>query len=289
VIGIRSYLFVPGDAPDKVAKASQRGADAVIIDLEDAVPVTRKEAARTQVAEWIRSAAESTPIWVRVNNTPELLAADIVATVTHRVEGLLVPKVLDAANAAAAADSIAAAEATAGLSANSVAMVPMIETAGAVLDVAAIAGSRRVHTVMVGEYDLAAELSLEVSDDDRELAHIRAATVVACSAAGVRSPIAPVSANFTDLDAFRASTVALRRMGYWGRAVIHPAQIPVVNDVFTPSAGEVAKAQRVLEIYEAALAEGKGVCVGDDGRLIDEAIVRGSRRVLEAAKIARSS
>ena len=286
MVTARNYLFVPGDTPDKLQKASQRGADALIIDLEDAVPLAGKDAARSELANWVRALTATTEVWVRINNTHDLLVDDIAAVVTPGLKGVVVPKVEDADKARLIASLVSDAEAATGVAPNSIEMLPMVETAGAVLAAAEIASCPRVVTMMIGEYDLAAELGLDPSDDGRELGHVRSAVVIACSAAGIDPPVAPVSTNFTDLDAFRSSTVALRRMGYHGRAVIHPAQIAVVNEVFTPQPEEVERARRKLELYESALREGKGVCVGDDGRLIDEAIVRTSRRVLEVARAA---
>ena len=282
----RSYLFVPADAPGKLEKAAQRGADALIIDLEDAVPVAGKEAARSQLGNWIRALTETTEVWVRINNTEELLANDIAAAVLPGVKGVVAPKVEDPDKARLIASLVADAEAATRAPPNTIAILAMVETAGAVLAAAEIASCPRVIALMVGEYDLAAELGLDPSDDMRELGPIRSAVVIACSAAGINPPVAPVSTDFADLDAFHSSTVALRRMGYYGRAVIHPAQIAAVNEVFTPQPVAIERARRVIEIYDAALEQGRGVCVGDDGRLIDEAIVRTSRRVLDAARVA---
>ena len=273
MIAARSWLFVPGDDPDKLAKAPSRGADALIVDLEDAVPQEGKQEARRMVVEWVDAVDDDTPIWVRVNNEPELLADDVAAARRAGVTGIVVPKVAHAAQAAEVTASVGADHG----------VIAMIETPAAVLDAAAIAATPGISTLMVGEYDLAAELGIDPSPDRHELAPIRAQVVLACAAAGIAAPIGPVSADFRDVDMFRANTEALRREGHRGRAVIHPAQVGPANDIFTPSADEVAAARRVLDRYEAALAEGKGVGVDDQGRLIDEAIVRSARQTMAAA------
>ena len=243
----RTWLFVPGDDPDKLEKAAGLAAEALIVDLEDAVPRDGKEKARALVADWLVRRERSGPaVWVRVNNEPVRLDDDIAAVVRPGVAGVIIPKVVDAAQAGLATQLVG----------NRYGVVAMIETAGAVLEAAAIAATPGVTTLMVGEYDLAAELGVDPSPDRRELAPARAMAVLACSAAGIDPPIAPVSANFRDIAAFRASTEALRREGHRGRAVIHPAQIGPANEVFTPSADEVARARGILDRYNAALAAG---------------------------------
>ncbi|MBA8956891.1 hypothetical protein ACFQU9_14080 [Actinomadura namibiensis] len=108
----------------------------------------------------------------------------------------------------------------------------------------------------------------------------RSQVVLASAAARVRPPIAPVSTDFRDLEALRTSTLALRRLGFRGRACIHPAQLPVVNEVFTPSPQEIARARDLVARHDAAMAEGSGVCLDERGRLVDEAVVRSARRLL---------
>ena len=273
MMSIRSWLFVPGDDPKKLEKASERSADALIVDLEDAVPRHAKDESRHLVSEWLGNLPSSGPaVWVRVNNEAELLKDDVAAVVGPGLAGVVVPKVEDAAKAAWLTQLVGP----------DYGVVAMIETAGAVLTAASIAATPGVTTLMVGEYDLAAELGIDPSPDRHELAPARAATVLACAAAGIAAPIGPVAADFRDIDSFRASTEALRREGHRGRAVIHPAQVGPANEVFTPTSEEVAVAQRIIARYDAALAAGKGVGVDDDGRLIDEAIVRGARQTIAA-------
>lgn len=274
---MRSWLFVPADAADKLAKAPERGADALVIDLEDAVAPDRKRQARDVMVDWIDSGGGAErAVWVRVNNQADLLDDDLDVAARAGVAGIVVPKVAGGRQAAEIGARIP----------RGIGFVAMIETALAVLEAPAIATAQGVTTLMVGEYDLAAELGMDPSPDRRELAPIRAAVVLACSAAGVAPPIGPVSADFQDLDAFRQSCEALRREGHWGRAVIHPAQIGPANEAFTPDADDVARARRLLELHAAALAGGSGVGVDDDGNLIDEAIVRTSRHRLAAAEAA---
>ena len=160
------------------------------------------------------------------------------------------------------------------------ALAPLVESAAALLRAESIAAAPRVRRLQVGEADLRADTGILPGPDDRELGWVRSWVVLVSAAAGIEPPVGPVSTDFRDLAAFRESTEALRRMGYRGRACIHPAQVEVVNAVFTPSADELDVARGVVASYEAALAEGSGVVIGEDGRMIDEAVVRQARRLL---------
>ena len=113
---------------------------------------------------------------------------------------------------------------------------------------------------------------------------MRSSVVLASAAAGIEPPVGPVSTNFRDLDALRHSTEALARLGYLGRACIHPAQAAVVNEVFTPSAEVVESARALIERYDAAVAAGEGVFTDDSGRMVDLAVVRQARRALALAR-----
>ena len=147
-------------------------------------------------------------------------------------------------------------------------------------EIAAVPGVVRLQ---VGETDLAADLGF-LGVDDLAWDAIRVQTVIVSAAAGIGAPVAPVSTEFRDLDAFAASTRALAARGYVGRACIHPAQVAVANEVFMPAPDEVQRARRLVQTYDDALAEGRGVIVGDNGRMIDEAVVRNARRIIALAR-----
>lgn len=276
----RSALYVPGDAPDKLAKALHRGADELIVDLEDAVPQAGKEAARETVASWLAGLAPGAPgpaVWIRIN-PGEQGHEDVRAVVAAGVAGVCVAKAEDPADLVALDGLLSALEAERAVP--PLGVVPLLESGEAVFRARELARAPRVARLQLGEADLAADLGVEPGPDGLELLWSRSRVVAASAAARISPPIAPVSVNFRDLDALRESTTALRRLGFWGRACIHPAQIAVVNEVFTPSAEAVARAEDVLARYEAALAAGSGVCTDAEGRLIDEAVVRSARRLL---------
>ncbi|MFC7240989.1 HpcH/HpaI aldolase/citrate lyase family protein [Catellatospora aurea] len=310
---MRSYLYVPGDSPTKLAKALTVGADALIVDLEDAVPPAGKDAARVAVAAFLgmiaasgqnlrsdpssgpetaisaaasvradaggSSAADRPRVWVRVN--PAVLGhLDAAAVVGPGLAGLCVAKTESVEQLSALDEVLAGRERAAGLAVGSTKVVPLLESAAAVLAAPAIARGPRVARLQLGEADLAADLGVTLGPDERELLWVRSQVVLACAAAGIAPPVAPVSVNFRDPDALRTSTLALKRLGFRGRACVHPAQLAVVHEVFTPTEPELAAARDLVTRHEQALRDGSGVCLDAHGRLVDEAVVRSARRLL---------
>ncbi|WP_326554354.1 HpcH/HpaI aldolase/citrate lyase family protein [Micromonospora sp. NBC_01813] len=274
----RSYLYVPGDAADKLAKAARRGADALIVDLEDAVPLAGKAAAREAVVDWLAAGPGDLPIWVRVNSGP-LRDADLRAVAGQpALTGVVLAKVGAASEVAEAARLLADA------ADHDTLLMPMVETAAALLDIVAIARQPRVYQLQLGEVDLAGELGLEPGDDDAELAPTRSQVVVASAAAGLHPPVGPVSRITADDAALDASTRRLRRQGFVGRACIHPNQLPVVHQVYTPTAAEIRAARDTIALLETATADGTGVVLDAAGRLVDAAVLRGARRTLTLAE-----
>lgn len=257
-----------------------RGADAIIVDLEDSVPVAAKAAARATSTDWLaRLVDRRCQVWVRVN--PDSLAEDVGAVVGHNVDGIVLPKA-DPALVRDADGLLGDLEREHGVSA--VAVMCLVETSQGLLRAAELATLPRVHRLGIGEADLLAELRIRPSDGRRELTSLRLQIVVASAAAGIAAPAAPTSTDFRDLDALRESTRELMALGFRARTAIHPAQVPVINDVFTPSEDEVERARRIVAAFEAAVERGSGVCVDDDGRMIDVAVVRSAREVLDLAE-----
>lgn len=272
----RSALYVPGDAEDKLERILERGADEVVIDLEDAVAPRDKERARDTTRIWLHDlpVLHNVGVWVRVNAGP-MRDADVRAVAgAPALTGFMVAKtetvdeLLDLDQLLASLGSIAG-------------VVPLLESARAVLRAGELARAPRVQRLQIGEADLRADVGIVPGADERELLYARSHVVLASAAAGIKPPIAPVSTNFRDLDAFRASTVELARLGFVGRACIHPGQVAIANDVFTPSPEEVETARRLVGRWEFA---GAGVAVDDDGRFVDEAVVRQARLVLARAR-----
>lgn len=277
---LRSWLYVPGDREDVLGKAFSRGADAVILDLEDAVAPDRKQVARQLVGAALATAPRngSPSVWVRVNATD--LAADIRAVAHPTLAGVVLAKA-DLDRIAELDELLRAAEAG-GDASRVIALVPLIETARGLAEVAALARGPRVRNLALGEADLAAELGIDQSDD-MAVAVVRMPLVVASAAAGIFAPTGPTSTDYRDLEALRASTRTLVRQGFRARSAIHPAQVGIINDVLTPSPAAVADAREQVAAFEAA---GGGAARGADGIMVDAATVRAARDVLARAAAA---
>ncbi|MBK0419776.1 CoA ester lyase [Leucobacter sp. CSA1] len=282
---MRSLLYVPGDRPDRLAKAWERGSDGLIVDLEDAVAPARKAEARATVGEWLAGQGASRSqrelrdrVWLRI--TAENPGADIAA-ISASIGAVMVPKA-EPDTVARVAALLDGHEAAAGLEAGSISLVPLIETARGLLDAPRLAAMRRVRTLAIGRADLAGDLGFRGDLDGAEFRGLMLQLVVACAAAGIAAPVAPTSTDFRDLDALRESTARLLALGFRGRTAIHPAQVPVINEVFSPSEEEVVRARRLVEEFERSVREGSGVFV-DEGRMVDAAVIRGAREVLNRA------
>ncbi|OZC87535.1 CoA ester lyase [Rhodococcus sp. 06-418-1B] len=269
-----TFLYVPGDVPARFDKASRSGADAVVLDLEDAVVASNKDEARSTVATWLAACEPGqVEIWVRVN-PGALQDADIRAVAGPNLTGIWLPKVESLEEIEAAARILDSVAPHSELSA-------LIETGKGLLALPAIATGPRLRFLQIGEVDLAADLSIEPGDDGRALLFARSQVVVASAAAGLEPPLAAVSVEFRDTDAFAADTVELRRLGFRGRACIHPAQVAPARDAFVPTSEAVQEAEEILEALAQATS---GVGVDKNGRLIDEAVARSARRVVQYAQ-----
>jgi citrate lyase subunit beta/citryl-CoA lyase len=262
----RSWLYVPGHRADRVAKALTAGADAVVIDLEDAVPPDQKATARATAA---RLAAEGHPhLWVRVNDPAGPWgSADVDALAGLALAGLRIPRCEDPR-------IVREVGTRAGLP-----LQLLLESAAGLSRAADLATAHPlVAGLGLGEADLSADL--RVTGDDG-LAWARGWVVVSARAAGLPSPVQSVFTDVADLDGLRASTERARATGFVGRSVVHPRQIPVVHDVFTPGPAEVAAAQAILDAAARAEERGEVAVLDANGRFVDPAVVRRARLVLD--------
>lgn len=288
---MRSLLFVPGDSNSKLAKGLGAGADALILDLEDSVADANKPAAREIVARFLadhHAAAPRPRLIVRVNPlSSSLTDADIEAVAPCRPDAIMLPKARSGADVMHLGAKLAVAEARFGLEDGAVKIIAIAtETADAIFAMGSYQGaSTRLEGLTWGAEDLSAELSAEAArnldgsyTDPYRLA--RALTLFAANAASV-APIDTVFVNFRDMDGLRAECLAARRDGYTAKMAIHPAQIPLINEVFTPSSEAIARAQAIV----AALADGRGVA-GLDGEMIDRPHLIRAERLLARAKAA---
>lgn len=272
---LRSYLYVPGSDPRKIEKAITSEADAVVIDLEDAVVIDSKAAARANAASVLRSGAGK-PLFVRVNAPGSTLCEeDLAAVALPNLAGVRLPKTESPEEVRRVALHLDELRCGAGIHC-------LIESAAGVELAFEIARSHeKVASLGLGEADLGADLG---ASGEAGLLYARSRVVVAARAAGLPSPVQSVYTDVRDLDGLRRTSEEGRRLGFFGRSAIHPAQAPIINEVFTPNGGEVAEARRLLERLERSAGEGTGAFVLEDGRFVDEAVVRTARRTLAAAR-----
>ncbi|ORI27642.1 CoA ester lyase [Rhodococcus sp. 1168] len=273
----RSFLYVPAVKPALFDKAARGDTDAVIIDLEDAVPLSQKASAREAVSEWLKSREPTdTEIWVRV--TPEFLAEDLDAAAQCGVAGIMIAK-CSTTTLARADELLTELESTRKL--DTLAVIGLLETADALRSIAAMADYSRVRTFGIGEVDLLADLRIaRTPETEAVIDTIRMQVVIGCAAASLTAPVAPTSTDFRDLDGFVITTQHFVDMGFRARTALHPSQVPIINAALTPSDETIASARRLVELYE--LSDG-GPTVDDHGRFVDEAVVRGAREVLARA------
>ena len=277
---LRSFLFAPGNHARRVEKALSLDADAVILDLEDAVAIVEKPAAREAVA-----AAFARPrrglLYIRINAVDtEFCYGDLLAVALPGVDGIILPKVETAAGLATIDWLLAQLERERGLAVGGIDLIPIIETAQGLDRLSAILGAgTRVRRVAFGAGDFTLDVNMVWSRGEAELTPARAAIVTASRAAGIEAPLDTVWVELTDPEGLEASARTALGLGFQGKMCIHPDQISIVNRVFTPSDEEVAFAERVAAAFAKAEKEGSAA-IQLDGKFIDYPIVYRAQRVL---------
>lgn len=261
----RTFLFVPGDRPDRYAKAATAGADVVVVDLEDAVSPEAKESARESAARWF---AEGNPGIVRVNAVGTAWHEADLEALTGVVDVIFLPK----------SDSAAVLAGVASRLRPGGALLALVETAAGVLAAPEVAAVPGVCRLAFGNFDLSAELGVD-RDDHLALAPMRSAVVVASAAAELPPPVDGVSGVVDDGDAIAADASHAARLGFGGKLCIHPRQISSAGDPFVPSEEAVAWARRVI----AVVADSGSGAVVLDRALIDKPVIDRARRILESA------
>ena len=282
---IRSFLFTPANHPRRVEKVFQVGADAVILDLEDAVAVSEKPAARQDVVNAFSSRPNSaTRHYVRVNSidTP-YCEDDIKATVGPWLDGVVLPKVESRACLNELERMLAAAEAEQGIPVGSLDLMPIIETARGVESAKKIAtADSRIKRLAFGGGDYTLDLNYQWEADEAVLAYARAKLSHASRLGDLEPPIDTVVLQIKDNDRFLQSARQGKQFGFGGKLCIHPDQIPLTHEIFTPSEAEIAHARAVVAAFEAAEAAGSA-SIQLDGYFIDYPIVYKSQRILALA------
>jgi citrate lyase subunit beta/citryl-CoA lyase len=289
---MRSALFVPGNRPDRVDKAVNTKADAVIIDLEDAVPMAHKAETRAKVREKVLQYRDK-QIIVRVNGLgTEFVEADLDEVAVEGLRCMMFPKVEEPWNVHEINRLLLNIEKKRGMAPGAVMIIPLIESAKAVQNIFRIlseeAEPQRIFTVAFGAADYTLDMGIEMSKDTRELDYPRSRIAVSCRAAGVAPPLdTPFLIDLKDIEALKADAARGRQMGFQGKLCIHPNQVGPCNEVFSPTEEEIHFSERVIQAFEEAESEGSGA-IQLDGKFIDYPVVERSRRVLKMAAAIQS-
>lgn len=285
---MRSMLFVPGDRPERFAKAAASGADAVILDLEDAVLPERRPYARTEIARWLETTERKVPAWVRINpvDTADALP-DLAAVIAGRPDGIVLPKARDGADVHRVDHWLEILEVQHGHAVASIGLLPLItESAGALLKAASFTAlPARVKGLTWGAEDLATDvgaLGNKTADGEYEFTYAlaRSFCLLAAAAAGVPA-FDTVDIEIRDVAAVERRARGSRRQGFVGKLAIHPAQVAPIHAAFRPTAEELAWAERVLAAFDAAPGIG---AVAFEGGMLDRPHLRQAQRILASAR-----
>jgi citrate lyase subunit beta/citryl-CoA lyase len=265
ILNPRSYLFVPGNRPDRFAKACAAGADAVVLDLEDSVAAADKDIARAAVAEWLSAVR---PVMVRVNTSDsKWFQDDLRLGSTPGISGVLLPKAERPEELRLISEKFGAATP----------ILPQIETARGFRNIPALAATAPVRNLLFGSIDF--QLDLAMGAEEEELLYFRSQIVLESRLAGIEPPVDGVTVDFNSPDRVRVDSLRARRLGFSGKMCIHPKQVPVVNECFAPSAEEESWARRVVE----ASAGVPGAAIAVDGKMVDRPVLARAEGILAKA------
>ena len=276
----RSALYVPANVPRFIDGAHKRGADAIILDLEDSVPIAERPAARRDLAATAENASRGgADVIVRINRPWRQTMLDLEAAISPRVHALAVTKVDSADHIRLVAEVVSELEAERGMAVGTTQLTAMIETPAAWFKMPEIAAaSPRIVALTLGGEDFALMMGMQPTAE--ALFMPKQQLAIAARAAGIL-PLGFIGtvADYKDLDAFRATVRRSRRLGFRGASVIHPAQIPILNEEFSPSADEVASARRIVAAYDEATKAGRG-SISVDGKMVDVPVVLRAQETL---------
>ena len=286
---LRSFLFAPGNHPRKVEKVFQVGADVVILDLEDAVAIAEKPATRATIVDALKKQHRGLG-YVRINSLDtEFAWGDFAGVVGPWVNGIVLPKVETADQLQTADWVLAQLERENGLEIGNIDLLPIIETGLGLHNIEAIVmAGTRVKRVSFGAGDFTRDMNLVWTGPEQELAYARGRIVLASRAAGIEPPIDSVFIDLKDREHLELSTQKALEFGFQGKLCIHPDQVGLVNDVFTPDAAEVTRAEKIIAAFKEAEAAGSA-SIQVDGYFVDYPIVEKARRVLEISERIRAA
>jgi citrate lyase subunit beta/citryl-CoA lyase len=281
---LRSFLFVPGNRIDRIEKAFASPADAVIIDLEDAVAPSEKESVRKQVGAFLEKGNRKN-IFVRVNGvkTPFLME-DLEAITQASVQGIVIPKCDDPEALKRIDHKLKDLEKRRSVSEGQIRIVTQLESALGLSKAQEIGtSSKRMLGLAIGAGDLTLDLGAKLTKTGEELFYARSYLVFASRLAGVYAIDAPYMIDVKDIEGLAAEARRSRQLGFRGKFCIHPSQIGPVNEIFSPTSDEMERAKKIVEAYDRATSKGEGA-IALEGEFIDPPVYERARQVLDAAK-----
>ena len=285
---LRTLLFAPGNRPDRAEKALGLGADGVVIDLEDAVPIAEKESSRPLVRE-VLDKHPGKRMYVRINALSTPYARDDVSAIgSTNLKGIMLPKVETPDDIYEIDKLLTEMEKNNGVHVGAMEIISICETAKGLEEIyptlSAKPKNHRVSVVAFGAADYTLDLGIALTREGRELEYARIRLPIASRAAGLAPPLdTPWMVDLKDMEGLVADAKKAKAYGFQGKIVIHPNQIQPCNEIFTPTEKEIHQARRVVEAFAAAEREGKAA-IQLDGKFIDYPVVEKSRRIIELSK-----
>ncbi|MFZ5856380.1 MAG: HpcH/HpaI aldolase/citrate lyase family protein [Chloroflexota bacterium] len=282
----RALLYMPGDDWKKITKSLTLGVDCICMDMEDGVAVNRKAEARATIAKALQELDfGNSEKLARINSVgTDWERDDIDAVLPFHPDGIVIPKIESLEQIEWGSKIIGAAELKYGWPLHSIRMLVGVETAKGILNLKEIASHPRLDGIIFGGEDFAASIGARRTRDASELLYARQAVVTACAAYGLQA-IDIVYIDFKDAEGLRTEAEQGAGFGFSGKQVIHPNQVRVTQEAFTPSDAAIAEARRIVETFEASQKEGKGA-YALDGKMIDMPLLKNAQKVLERAKAA---
>lgn len=284
----RTYLFAPGNHERRVEKAMGLGADVVILDLEDAVAISEKKSTRNLINKTLDQ-PRNCAVFVRVNAyDTEFCYGDICSIVSENLDGIVLPKLESLEDLRSIDWLLTNLEKERGLSHRSIDLMPIIETAGGLVNIREMANAdTRVRRLAFGGGDYTRDLGMQWTLKEDELLPVRSEMVLASRFGKLEPPVDTVFIHIKEHDAFKASCLNILGLGFQGKMCIHPDQVPVTNEIFTPSADEVGWSKRIIN--EFGEAEKAGIAsIQIDGYFVDYPIVEKAQRTVDISNLLES-
>ena len=283
----RALLYMPGDDRRKIEKSTTLGVDCICMDMEDGVAMTRKVDARSVIAQAMKDLNfGSSERCIRINGIGSGLESfDLVAALSAYPDSIVVPKIESTEQVKWVTERIEAFEQSSNLKSGSIRLLVGVETAKGVLNLKEIAESdQRLEAIIFGAEDFAASIGAKRTNDATEVLYARQAVVTACAANDLQA-IDMVFIDFRDNEGLRVEAEQGAGFGFSGKQIIHPNQVAIVQEAYTPSADAIEYARRIVESFETSQREGKGA-YALDGKMIDMPLLKNAQKVLDRARAA---